>query len=154
MRVYLGADVKSFSDLSPWLQIKWLPEPPASFPDMFEPKMFGWKLRILHDVCLEEELAGTPVLYADAGAMWVSMPQDMLNVISQSGICLVKDRTQINRHWCSDALVKAMGLTSEELEENQLMASVIGFKAGSSTAKHLFHEALQWGSRKEVLFGP
>jgi hypothetical protein len=25
MRVYLGADVKSFSDLSPWLQIKWLP---------------------------------------------------------------------------------------------------------------------------------
>ena len=154
MRVYLGADVKSFSDLSPWLQIKWLPDPPASFPDMFEPKMFGWKLRILHDLCHEEELAGTPVLYADAGAMWIAMPQDMLNIVHQSGICLVKDRNQINRHWCSDALVKAMGLTSEELEENQLMAGILGFKAGSPTAKKLFDEALQWGSRKEVLFGP
>jgi GR25 family glycosyltransferase involved in LPS biosynthesis len=152
MRVYLGTDVSSV-DLGSWVQICRLPEPPAAFPDMYEPKMFGWKLQILHDLCLEEELAGMPVLYADAGAMWLSVSQDMLAVIHQSGICLVKDRTQINRHWCSNALIKAMGVTPEELEQNQLMASVIGFKAGSSAAKQLFDEALKWGSRKEVLFG-
>jgi len=153
MIVYLGADISSV-DLGSWVQIRRLPEPPAAFPDMYEPKMFGWKLQILHDLCLEEELAGTPVLYADAGAMWLSVPQDMLTVIQESGVCLVKDRTQINRHWCSEPMVKAMGVSLEELEQNQLMASVIGFKAGSVAAQQLFVEALKWGSQKEVLFGP
>ena len=153
MRVYLGADVSS-ADLSSWVQIRRLPEPPAAFPDMYEPKMFGWKLQILHDLCHEEELTGIPVLYADAGAMWITMPQDMLTTIHESGVCLVKDRNQINRHWCSEPMVKAMGVSLEELEQNQLMASVIGFKAGSVAAQQLFDEALKWGSQKEVLFGP
>jgi GR25 family glycosyltransferase involved in LPS biosynthesis len=50
-------------------------------------------------------------------------------------------------------MVKAMNVTKEELDQNQLMAGFIGFEAGSESATKLFDEAFEWGSKKDCLFG-
>jgi GR25 family glycosyltransferase involved in LPS biosynthesis len=159
MRVYLGSDVEEQEEREltlrfPWLSVKRLPEQPPAFPEQFEPKMFGWKPWILHDVCHDPILEGELAIYADAGAMWIGLPTDMMTVVEQHGVCLVRDRTQINRHWCSPAMVAAMGVTDSELAEHQLMAGFVGFKAGHPAAIQLLDEALMWASKKEVLFGP
>jgi len=151
MRVYLGSDV-SDGVLEPWVEVRRLGQEP--FEGMFEPAMFGWKLWLLHDLCHDPDLEGDPVLYADAGALWLHVPQDMLTVVQQSGLCLIKDRSQINRHWCSNSMVKEMGVTASELEMHQLLAGFIGFQAGHSRSIRLFDEALKWGSKKSCLFGP
>jgi GR25 family glycosyltransferase involved in LPS biosynthesis len=156
MRVYLGSDVvedRTVMDKYAWVEYKRLPPAPDSFPDMFEPKMFGWKLWLLHDVCHDPELQGDPVIYADAGSSWISVPQDMLSVVQESGVCLIKDRSQKNVNWCSESMVQEMGVTASELGECQLSAATLGFQAGHPKAIRLLDEALKWGSKKSCLFG-
>jgi alpha(1,3/1,4) fucosyltransferase len=156
MRVYLGTDVSGDGGLLqqfPWISVKKLPAPSPSFPDQFEPKMFGWKLWLLRDLCHDPDLEGESVIYADAGSMWFASPQDMLAIVEESGVCLLKDRNQINRTWCSPAMIAEMGVTEAELGENQLLAACIGFQANHPAAMRLFDEAWMWGCKKNCLFG-
>ena len=156
MRVYLGHDAskEALEREFPWVAFRTLPNPPPAFPDQFEPTMFGWKLWLLHDTCHDPDLEGDPILYADAGSLWISVPTDMLSLVEQSGLCLVRDRDQTNRRWCSKEMVDHMGVTDSELEAHQLTAATLGFQAGHPAALRLLDEALFWGSKKEVLFGP
>jgi len=157
MVVYVGDDVTDFTVITnpfPWTTVRRLGKAPTAFPDMFEPKMFGWKLWLLHAMCHDPMFEGTPIIYADAGSNWLALPRDMLSVIQQSGVCLIKDKTQINRTWCQASMVQEMGLTEAELAEHQLMAGFVGFQGGHPAAQRLFDEALMWGSKKSCLFGP
>ena len=157
-RAYVGSDVTEgaaagLQERFPWITVKRLPEAPVDFPDMFEPKYFGWKLAILKEVCHDPDLEGDAVIYADAGVSWIAMPDQMLQVLDQTGVCLVSDPTQINRRWCSPAMIKAMQVTEAELNAQQLQAAAIGFVAGSADAVKLFDEAFTWGSKRDCLFG-
>jgi len=157
-RAYLGSDVSNeqeriLQERFDWIMIKRLGDPPADFPTMFEPKYFGWKLAILKEVCADPDLEGDAVVYCDAGVSWIRMPDQMLQVLDQVDVCLVTDPTQINRPWCSPAMVESMQVTSAELEAQQLQAATLGFIAGSRGAGRLFEEAYQWGSKRECLFG-
>ena len=157
-RAYLGADVsleqeQALKERFDWITVKHLPEPPPNFPDMFEPKFFGWKLAILKEVCADPDLEGDAVLYCDAGVSWIRMPDQMLQILDQVGVCLVTDPTQINRPWCSPPMVDSMQVTDKELEAQQLQAATIGFVAGSAEATRMFEEAFEWGSRRECLVG-
>ena len=159
MRLYVGQDVsekaiETLDERFPWLQIQHLPAPPESFPEMFKPSMFGWKPWLLHDLCHDPVLDGQVIVYADAGSTWIAMPDDMLTVVQQAGVCLIKDRSQINRHWCSESMVQEMGVSPQELEQHQLMAGFVGFRANHPSANRLFDEALKWASKQSVLFGP
>ena len=158
LRLYTGADVSesalALKTAFPWIECKSLPAPPTTFPDMFQPNMFGWKLWLLHDACHDPELEGKSIVYSDAGATWIDIPHDMLTIIDQAGVCLVKDRTQINRHWCTQEMIQEMGISASELEEHQLIAATLGFQAMHPNAVRLLDEALKWGSKKSCLFGP
>uniref|UniRef100_A0A6C0K141 Alpha-(1,3)-fucosyltransferase FucT N-terminal domain-containing protein n=1 Tax=viral metagenome TaxID=1070528 RepID=A0A6C0K141_9ZZZZ len=157
-RAYLDSDVTQEQECAlkerfDWITVHRLGEPPSDFPDMFEPRFFGWKLALLKEVCADPDLEGDAVIYADAGVSWTAMPDQMLQVLDQTGVCLVSDPTQINRPWCSPAMVEAMQVTDREREAQQLQAATIGFVAGSKEASALFEEAFTWGSKRECLFG-
>lgn len=159
-RAYLGQDV-SEDDIMPlkvahsWVEFCWIPKesPVEGFPDFLEPSMYGWKLWILKTVCEDVELEGELVVYTDAGATWIHMPTDMLQVVGENNVCLIRDRNQINRFWCSDEMCSEMAVTENEKETNQIQAACIGFKAGSEKATAFFEEAYRWGSKKSCLFG-
>ena len=160
-RAYLGSDVSGdhlafLQKEHAWVDFRFLPEvsPVEGFPDFFEPSMYGWKLWILKTMCSEVELEGDLVVYTDAGTTWIARPTDMLQVAEQNGVCLVRDRNQFNRSWCSDAMCSEMAVTEGEKDVNQIQAGCIGFKVGSEKASVFFDEAYRWGSKKSCLFGP
>jgi len=157
-RVYLGADVGTnpLAAKYPWVEFCRLPatSPVPDFPDFFQPDQFGWKLWMLRETARDPDLDGDLVLYTDAGATWISLPTEMLQIADQRGVCLVRDRNQLNRTWCSADMVKAMSVTEEELDQFQCQAAAIAFKAGSEAAGALLEEAYTWGSRRDCLFGP
>jgi alpha(1,3/1,4) fucosyltransferase len=159
-RAYLGRDVSGeyltfLKREHDWVDFRHLPEtsPVEGFPDFFEPSMYGWKLWILKTMCSEMALEDDLVIYTDAGTTWIFKPTDMLQVAEQNGVCLVRDRNQINRFWCSEAMCSEMAVTEEEKDANQIQAASIGFKVGSQKAMTFFDEAYTWGSKKSCLFG-
>jgi hypothetical protein len=159
-RAYLGSDVSGeyltfLKREHDWVEFRHLPKisPVEGFPDFFEPSMYGWKLWILKTMCSEMALEDDLVVYTDAGTTWISKPTDMLQVAAQNGVCLVRDRNQINRSWCSEAMCSEMTVTEEEKDANQIQAACIGFKVGSQKAMAFFEEAYTWGSKKSCLFG-
>lgn len=158
---WLGSDVgeehrTSLLKQFPWIQVRSVPDrsPVSGFPDFLEPSQFGWKLWLLKELCHDRSLASKQIVYTDCATVWLSLPEELLTTVKQKGICLVADREQTNRDWCSENMVKAMNVTKEELDQNQLMAAFIGFEAGSESATRLFDEAFEWGSKKDCLFGP
>jgi GR25 family glycosyltransferase involved in LPS biosynthesis len=158
---WLGHDISDEEEaklraLYDWVTYKRLPHssPVPDFPDFWTPKMFGWKLWILKTTCDDASLANRLVLYSDAGAVWIDFPAPMIKVASQEGVCLLIDKEQINRNWCSPEMVRAMNVNEKELAQHQLMAFTLGFVAGHPVAKRLFDEAFLWGSKRECLFGP
>lgn len=157
-RIYLGQDVSGSPLAERWPWVEWLPlpsvSPVAGFPDFFKPDQFGWKLWLLRQTCTDADLEGDLVLYTDAGASWISLPTEMLQNAEQRGLCLMRDRNNSNRFWCSEDMVRAMSVTEKELGEFQCQAAAIAFRAGSAEAVSFFEEAYTWGSKKECLFGP
>ena len=157
---YFGVDVEDLSIESlkskfPWIQCRRIPSlsPLEGFPDFFEPLMFGWKLWLLKDICNDISFRGRPVLYTDSAAVWLRLPEEMLSIVKQKGVCLTLDTTQINRSWCSSEMVKEMSVTDAELAENQILGAFLGFEAGHPAALQLVEEAYRWGSKKHCLFG-
>ena len=160
-RAYLGSDVSGeyltfLKREHSWVEFRHLPKtsPIEGFPDFLEPSMYGWKLWILKTMCSEMALEDDLVIYIDAGTTWIAKPTDMLQVAEQNGVCLVRDRNQINRVWCSEAMCAEMAVTEGEKDANQIQAACIGFKVGSQKAVTFFDEAYTWGSKRSCLFGP
>jgi hypothetical protein len=138
-----------------WVEFRFLPKtsPIEGFPDFLEPSMYGWKLWILRTMCSEMALEDELIIYTDAGTTWIAKPTDMLQVVQQNGVCLIRDRNQINRFWCSETMCSEMAVTEAEKDANQIQAACIGFRGGSEKAMTFFEEAYTWGSKKSCLFG-
>ena len=157
---YFGVDIldlmiETLKSKFPWIQCRRIPSlsPLQGFPDFLEPVMFGWKLWILKDICNDVSFRGRPILYTDSATVWLRLPEEMLSIVKQKGVCLTLDTTQINRAWCSSDMVKEMSVTDAELAEHQLMAGFVGFEAGHPAALKLVDDAYMWGSKRECLFG-
>ena len=153
--VYLGLDVTdkeadTLIDAYPWVETRRLPLDAPPFPEFFEPSMYGWKLWMLKTLCAE--LDG-PVLYTDAGASWLSWPTEMLRIATEQGVCLLTDPDHTNRGYCSKEMVREAAVTEEELDQRQLMAAFVAFRAKSEAATRLFDEAFRWASSRACLFG-
>lgn len=158
-RVYLGDDVAAESRASlasrfPWLELLSLPaDRPAPFPDFWEPANFGWKLWILATLATDETLKDSLVVYTDAGAQWLGLPDLFLYKGYTAGACMVLCHDQINLHWCSEKMVDAMSVTEAELAANQTLAGFHAFRPCSPLAVAVYKEALAWGSKRDVLVG-
>ena len=157
---YIGTDigdekVAALVKRFPFLESRRLPatSPVEGFPDFLEPAMFGWKLWILKELCSEKGLEGQLLQYTDAGASWLSLPEELLRTASSEGLALLYDSSQVNRNWCSERIVQEMNITESELEQNQNYGGFITFRAGHPKAVAFFAEAFAWGSKKSCLFG-
>ena len=158
-RVYLGDDVAAESRASlasrfPWLELLSLPaDRPMPFPDFWEPANFGWKLWLLATLATDETLKDSLVVYTDAGAQWLGLPDLFLYKGYTAGACMVLCHDQINLHWCSEKMVDAMSVTEAELAANQTLAGFHAFRPCSPLAVAVYKEALAWGSKRDVLVG-
>ena len=158
-RVYLGDDVAAESRASlaarfPWLELTALPaDRPTPFPDFWEPGHFGWKLWLLATLATDETLKDSLVVYTDAGAQWLGLPDLFLYKGYTAGACMVLCHDQINLHWCSEKMVDAMGVTEAELAAHQTLAGFHAFRPCSPLAATVYTEALAWGSKRDVLVG-
>jgi len=157
---YLGTDVTQESETAlrqkfPWATYRRLPaqSPVEGFPEFLEPSLFGWKLWILKELCNEAAFRNRPILYTDSAAVWLRLPEEMLTTVKEKGVCLTLDPAQVNRSWCSAAMVKSMNVTDSELSEQQVMGAFLGFEAGHPAAIRLFEEAFAWGSKRDCLIG-
>jgi len=158
---FIGSDVgeehrSSLLKQFPWIQVRSVPDrsPVPGFPDFLEPSQFGWKLWLLKELCHDRSLSQKQILYTDCATVWLSLPEEMLSVAKKEGVCLMTDQEQINRTWCSEEMVQTMNVTEAELDQHQLVAGFIAFTVAAGTAKSLFDEAYEWGSKRECLFGP
>lgn len=158
-RVYLGDDVAAESRASlaarfPWLELTALPvDRPTPFPDFWEPGHFGWKLWLLATLATDETLKDSLVVYTDAGAQWLGLPDLFLYKGYTAGACMVLCHDQINLHWCSEKMVDAMSVTEAELAAHQTLAGFHAFRPCSPLAAKVYTEALAWGSKRDVLVG-
>lgn len=128
-----------------------LPES-GPFPDFWAPEHYGWKLWILNEIAKDPELAGSMVMYTDAGSFLCRWPKAWMLAAQAEGVCLLEDPREENRRWCSPEFCQAMKPTEEELNSQQIQAATICFRAGSPKAVRLFGDSLAAADRK-VLVG-
>lgn len=161
IHVWLGRDVpenvmKSLKENYLGIEFQYLPAevPEGAFADYWAPEHYAWKLWILKNLVNTSVTNDTLVIYFDAGAMMTQMPIKMLEIAASKGICLIEDKTQKNKFWCSESFNEHVEPTEAELEAYQLMAAIIVFKIGSAAAKSLLDEAYQLSLNSDIIVGP
>ena len=158
--VYIGSDVNDttletlktkFSDT----EFRRLPtDTPPGFPDYWNPEHFAWKLWIYHEISKEQSFLGRIIIYMDSGIFMSRFPKTWLQIVEEEGICALEDPRQINEQWCHEEFCKALQVTKEELQEQQIIAGCLAFINGNQKATKLFEEAYKWSKQREVITGP
>lgn len=138
------ADVEPIRSIGSWISIRKLPTDvsPAgdAFPDFWTPCHFGWKLWIYNQVV--HEFTDKLIVYSDAGAQWQRMYDEMFTKAWDTGACFVIDHN-LNKHWCSPAMIASMNVTAEELEAPQILAGIVALRGGHAGACAFFKECYQ-----------
>lgn len=158
--VFLGKDVPQETRMKlkesfPFVLFKDLPvetEVPG-FPDYWDPQHFAWKIWIYHWLTQQTDYKGRIAIYMDAGIFMCRWPMDWLKKVHASGICLLEDPNQKNRHWCHETFCRRLNVTKEEKESQQLIAGLAAFKIGHALPNRLFQEAYEWSKIREVIVG-
>ena len=161
-RVYLFSDVPedtatTLKETFNFVHFVRLPDevvPQGAFSDFWNPVHYGWKLWVLHDVATSPDLAGSMVMYMDAGAFLCRWPKEWMFTAQASSLCFLEDSREENRRWCSPAFCAAMKLTESELAAQQRLGGLVVFRAGASLPMTVFKESLELGKRQEILTGP
>lgn len=113
---------------------------------------FGWKLWLLNKVVSDESLKDKLILYTDAGATWLSLPDELIYKTYRNGICVLQ-REDTNLQWCSEECIEEMKITDSELNKSQIYGGLIGFMVGNELAKKIFNEAYTLSQNKNILLG-
>ena len=156
--VFLAADITTdiIVDLKAKYQgctFEWVPvETPADFPDLWDPKWFGWKTWIWQH--LTATLTDTVVFYSDAGSVMIRIPEVAGGIALANGVCIYEDKTQKNKFWCSEEFCKELAVTEAELEQFQPIAGAVTFFTGSAIARKLFADIWAAAQKRHVLTGP
>lgn len=159
-RIYLASDIPAASEAElravfPTVDFRHIPitPPEGAWPDYWAPEHFAWKLWILAEVASAEP-AGEQVLYMDIATFISRWPTTWMARAAESGIYFLEDKTQINRNWCHDVFVTALGVTPAELAGYQIWAGAIAFMTGAPSAVAVLSEAFEVSKRREVITGP
>lgn len=135
-------------------EIRILPTTEASvspWQDFWEPQHFAWKLWI-HNNLLREADADTCYLVLDAGTVISSSPEKIWRIINTHGVFLLDDPTQKNERWCHEDFIKAMNVTHQELQGNQTLGGLVGFK-GDGPFKSVATAALIAAKNRSTIVG-
>lgn len=162
IRVYLGEDIDDFSARvlkSEFHTVSFVRFPSSSiqvegFSDVWDPEHFAWKLWLYQQMVREEALKGTLLWYMDAGSCILRMPHEWLGKAKTSGICLLEDAEQINRHWCHERFCEVLRVTPAELAAQQIVGGIVSFIGGHEAPWKLFTEAWTYAQQRDVIVGP
>lgn len=122
--------------------------------DCFKPSSFGWKLDILYKTVNEPGLKNKLIIYTDAGAQWISLPEDLLNTAYTKGMCFLLDPdNNTNYQWCSKEMQEEYELTKEELEARQILAGFQVFMGGHDLPVKVFGEGRRAAGNPKILEG-
>lgn len=162
VRVYLGDDINDVManlvrSQHPDVEVCRLPTKEVlspTFPDLWEPHHFAWKLWIYQELVQEVALQNTLVWYMDSASIIVRWPTEWLNLAKKHGICMLEDPQQKNDQWCSDIFRKSLTMTSEELGAQQVVGGIMAFMGGASLPWKLFTEAWVLGQQRHLIVGP
>lgn len=120
----------------------------------YKPSSFGWKLDILHKTVNEAELKNKLIIYTDAGAQWIRLPELLLNTAYTKGMCFLLDPdNNTNYQWCSKEMQEEYKLTEEELEARQILAGFQIFIGGHELPVKVFNEAFRAAANPKILEG-
>jgi GR25 family glycosyltransferase involved in LPS biosynthesis len=122
------------------------------FPDCWNPQHFLWKLWLLKE-SVRNITKGYPIIYMDTGVLFCRWPTAWLKRVKEEGICLLEDSEQDNRHWCNPSFCRELGVTEQELNDQQLWAGSIACIAGDAKAIKLFEDAWTLGKKPAVIVG-
>ena len=123
------------------------------FDDVADPSHYAWKLWNYKTLVHMEECKGRVVWYFDVGALFVRFPFAFLDNARNKGVCVVEDKTQINRHWCHADFCNALAVTDAEKDAHQILGGVMAFVGGHAKAMEFFDEAWSYGRRRSVIVG-
>lgn len=162
IRVYVGDDITDtqFNGLRseyPKVAFKRVPSKSVvveGFPDLWEPQHFAWKIWIYNEMVRDATLQNTLVWYMDAGSIIVRWPEAWLNEAGRSGLCMLEDKEQINRHWCHEEFCKEMGVTEVEKDAHQIVGGIVAFVGGAQLAWETFQSAWELAQKRHVIIGP
>jgi GR25 family glycosyltransferase involved in LPS biosynthesis len=129
----------------------WTPE---GFSDFWTPGHFAWKLWLFHHLNHRESVAGRLVLYMDSGACLARFPRALLAAAATTGVACLEDPREENARWCTEHFNEALSVTDEELEQKQIAACILVFRAGAPSSVAFFDEAFKLGQRRELIVGP
>jgi len=162
IRVYMGNDIDEmrfnlFRSDYPTVTFCRLPTTTLSiptFPDVWEPQHFAWKLWIYQTLVSDPSLSGSLVFYTDSGSILVRWPQEWMNRVVEQGICVLEDKEQKNDQWCHDTFCKKLEVTPEEKNAQQIVGGLMAFLGGGWRPLKYFTEAWSWGQQRDVIVGP
>jgi len=161
-RVYLGKDVDNqnlnlLRSQYPNVEFYKVPEDEvvsSQFPDLWEAQHFAWKLWIYQELVHQAELENTLVWYMDAASMIVRWPTEWFKKTAESGLCMLEDPEQKNDQWCHPIFCSKLGVTKEELGQQQIVGGIMSFIGGAIMPCKLFSEAWVLGQQRAIIVGP
>ena len=110
----------------------------GSHPKFLEPKSYVYKIHCMKN---SQNLANN-ILWIDSGAMLLKSCKDICSKIDEQHIFLVGD-THLNKNYTHSDCIKHMGATTEELNNTQLWAGLVGYKSNGKY-QHLIYEAYKY----------
>lgn len=154
-RVFLASDVPdSLVPKRDFISyVRFPTETPANFPDFWQSQHFAWKLWILKEISCDPFLKGSTVFYMDCGSVIVRWPSFWVERARVDKMCFLEDQGQQNSSWCHKEFCKALEVTGEELNSNQIIAGLIMFRPGEPVVIDFFTEALRLGSIRHIIVG-
>jgi len=102
----------------------------SSHNKFMEPKSYVYKTYCLYD----SKNYGNKVLWIDSGAMFLDSCRTIFDAINKEDIFLVRD-THKNIDYTHKNCQQIMKATSEELQDNQMWAGLIGYKTNGKFQK-------------------
>ena len=162
IRVYMGDDIDEmrfnlFRSDYPTVTFCRLPVNTIilpSFPDIWKPQHFAWKLWIYQALVSDTSLSGSLVFYTDAGSILVRWPQAWMDRVIEHGICVLEDKEQKNDQWCHEVFCRKLQVTPEEKGKQQIVGGLMAFLGGALNPLKYFTEAWSWGQQRDVIVGP
>ena len=157
--VYFMADIptgveQKLIEAFPFIEVRRFPtEVPTDFQDLWAPEHFAWKIWLLKEAANNAAFSGKIIFYMDAGATMVRWPQGWMDAICEHGFCVLQDSREFNKYRCHFPFIKAMQVTPEELEANQIWAGSMGFISGHPLSTKILNEAWTWAQNRKVIAG-
>lgn len=120
--------------------------------DFWNPEHYAWKSLVL--MLANSGLPkGTKALYLDSGIEVVGELKQVWEHIGKDGYFIIKEPQHKMKTWCHPTFCSLLNVTSEESEQPQISANVVGFVAGDEKMTAITNQALTAACNPDIIMG-